>query len=88
MLSPLTAIIIGYKDTWQQQFTFFQQELDVFLTISPVQSTFLFTMELTVSQKQQFLCHIFEFYHLSGSQRQQAAASPLISISVACFSGM
>lgn len=60
----------------------------VFLTICPVQPTFLFTMEFILSQEQPFLCHILTAYHLPGSQRQQAAASPVTSISVACTSSL
>lgn len=57
----------------------------VLLTVCPVQPTFLFTMEFIMSQEQHFLCHILKVYHLPGSQRQQAAASPFISPSVACI---
>lgn len=60
----------------------------VFLTICPVQPTLLFTMEFILSQEQQFLYHILKVYNLPSSQRQEAAASPVISISVACISSL
>lgn len=48
----------------------------IFLTIFPVLPICFFTMDVKLSQQQQFSCHILEDYHLSGSQRQQAAAPP------------
>lgn len=57
----------------------------IFLTIFPVLPICFFTMDVKLSQQQQFSCHILEDYHLSGSQRQQAAASLIISVLVSCI---